>query len=59
VLWDAASDCVGVVVAGVLVLGAALAPDMPAAAPALANAPATIVAPSIFDSFMDGDLQVD
>lgn len=33
-------------------LGAAAAPAMPAAAPPVASAPATIVAPSIFDTCM-------
>jgi hypothetical protein len=43
----------GVVAAALVVLlVAAVAPLMPAAAPAVAIAPATIVAPSIFDTFM-------
>jgi hypothetical protein len=58
-LWDG-DGFVGVgvvvVVEGVLlaalVVVAADAPLMPAAAPALASAPATIVAPSILDIFM-------
>jgi len=33
-------------------LGAAAAPAMPATAPPVASAPATIVAPSILDTFM-------
>lgn len=56
----------GVVVDGVVVaalvlvvlvpLGAAAAPAMPAAAPAVASAPATIVAPSMLDTFMASNL---
>jgi hypothetical protein len=40
------------VLAAVLELGAAAAPAIPEAAPPAASAPATIVAPSILDTFM-------
>jgi hypothetical protein len=40
-------------------LGAAAAPAMPAAAPPVASAPATIVAPSIFDTCMINLLSMD
>jgi hypothetical protein len=42
-----------------VVAGAALAPAMPAAAPPEASAPATIVAPSIFEIFIGSNLRVD
>lgn len=44
------------VVALLVVLGAAAAPAMPETAPAVARAPATIVAPSILDIVMLSDL---
>jgi hypothetical protein len=47
-----ALDPLPVVPVAVLVVGAAAAPAMPAAAPPVASAPATIVAPSIFEMRM-------
>jgi len=52
---DGVADCV-VVVALVVLLGAAAAPAIPATAPVVASAPATIVAPSILEMVMRVDL---